>query len=834
MIDFSHDRRLGEIGNLIEGVSTLATKGYDSGSIQVLEGLAAVRKRPAMYIGDTGKRGLHHLVYETVDNSIDEALAGHCSKISVVVHIDNSISVVDDGRGIPVDKFKNSKDPKLKKKSTLEVVMTVLHAGGKFDNDAYKVSGGLHGVGISCVNALSEWCEVEVKRDGYVHFLSFKRGVPDGDIEKRGRVKSTGTRVTFRPDAEIFEETVYDTDTLMNRLRELAFLNKGIKISFEDERTDEEAVVMQYKGGLIEYIDYLNRNKEALHRKAIYFEGKKDDAECEIALQYTSSYSDTVFSFVNNINTHEGGTHLSGFKTALTKSLNNHAKKNNMLKKGMTALTGDDAREGLTAIVSVRIMNPQFEGQTKMKLGNSEVMGIVNSLVFEGLNTYFEENPTVANRIVNKTLDAARAREAARKARDLTRRKGALDGFSTLPGKLSDCSEKDPALCEIFIVEGDSAGGSAKQGRDRKYQAILPIRGKILNIEKARVDKMLNNNEIKSLITALGAGFGKEDFNSEKLRYHKVIIMTDADVDGAHIRTLLLTFFFRQMPELIQRGHLFIAQPPLYLVKKGKKSRYLDSDAEKELFLMESVMDGCVVTSDIGSKRPNTLTLKVLLAGLQRAQERRGLLERLDRVYGVSAEMTEAALKLPKKTILDPTTLSSSETVLLFGDDAKLIDTSIEQEELELGDEDSENAPVINKIVRRGDQIDLAFFKSHEFQVLLNHDKPEEGIGKPPYRVVEEKTGDVFETEDLLELHSKLMELGQKGITLQRYKGLGEMNADQLKVTTMDPENRRLLRVDSDNETMSSQTFELLMGDQVEPRKAFIQKHAADVLNLDI
>lgn len=809
----------------------MASKGYDSGSIQVLEGLQAVRKRPAMYIGDTGARGLHHLVYETVDNSIDEALAGHCTKIAVVVHIDNSISVSDDGRGIPVDKFSNTKDPKLKNKSTLEVVMTVLHAGGKFDNEAYKVSGGLHGVGISCVNALSEWCEVEVKRDGHTHFMSFKRGVPDGPIEKRGRIKSSGTRVTFRPDAEIFEETVYNSETLLNRLRELAFLNKGIKISFEDERTEDEVIVMQYKGGLVEYVQYLNRNREALHRKAIDFEGKKDDVECEISMQYTTSYTDTTLSFVNNINTHEGGTHLSGFKTALTKSLNNYAKKNNLLKKGLAALSGDDAREGLTAIVSVRIMNPQFEGQTKMKLGNSEVMGIVNSLVFEGLNTYFEENPTVANRIVGKTLDAARAREAARKARDLTRRKGALDGFSTLPGKLADCSEKDPALCEIFIVEGDSAGGSAKQGRDRKYQAILPIRGKILNIEKARVDKMLNNNEIKSLITALGAGFGKEDFNAEKLRYHKVIIMTDADVDGAHIRTLLLTFFFRQMPELIQRGHLFIAQPPLYLVKKGKKQRYLDSDEEKERFLLESVVESCEVTSDSDSKKPNQLNLKVLLAGLQRAQERRNLLLRLERVYGVTAEMAEASLTLPKAKFLDPSTLTASETLKIFGDDAKLMSTSIEQEELELDGEES--TPPARKI-RRGDQIDLAFFKSHEFQVLLKHDDPFDGIGKPPYRVTEEKSAEVFETDDLLKLHAHLMEIGQKGITLQRYKGLGEMNADQLKDTTMDPANRRLLRVDSEDEAISGDTFELLMGDQVEPRKAFIQKHAAEVRNLDI
>ena len=809
----------------------MATKGYDSGSIQVLEGLQAVRKRPAMYIGDTGTRGLHHLVYETVDNSIDEALAGHCSKISVTVHIDNSISVTDDGRGIPVDKFKNSKDPKLKKKSTLEVVMTILHAGGKFDNDAYKVSGGLHGVGISCVNALSEWCEAEVKRDGYVHFISFKRGVPDGPIEKRQKAKTTGTRVTFRPDAEIFEETVYNSDILLNRLRELAFLNKGIKIVFEDERTEDEAVVMQYKGGLVEYIAYLNRNKEPLHRKSIYFEGKKDDVECEIALQYTSAYSDTIFSFVNNINTHEGGTHLSGFRSALTKSLNGYAKKNNMLKKGMTALTGDDAREGLTAIVSVRVMDPQFEGQTKMKLGNSEVMGIVNSLVFEGLNIYLEENPTIGNRIVGKTLDAARAREAARKARDLTRRKGALDGFSTLPGKLADCSEKDPSMCEIFIVEGDSAGGSAKQGRDRKYQAILPIRGKILNIEKARVDKMLNNNEIKSLITALGAGFGKEDFNADKLRYHKVIIMTDADVDGAHIRTLLLTFFFRQMPELIQRGHLYIAQPPLYLVKKGKKQRYLDSDEEKEEFLLETVLDTCVVTS--ASDKKTKLNLKQLQTGLQRAQERRSLLQRMERVYGVTPEMTEEALKLSSAKIEEPSKISAKESAQIFGDDAKLIDTSIAQEELELGDEDAQSHGAV-KLIRRGDQIDLAFFKGHEFHVLLKHDDPYDGIGKPPYRVVDEKSNEEYEIDSIIELQDHLMELGSKGVSLQRYKGLGEMNADQLKDTTMDPDQRRLLRVEAEDEGISSETFSLLMGDQVEPRKAFIQKHAADVRNLDI
>ncbi|HIJ66487.1 MAG TPA: type IIA DNA topoisomerase subunit B, partial [Candidatus Hydrogenedentes bacterium] len=577
---------------------------YDASSIQVLEGLAAVRKRPAMYVGDTSTRGLHHLVYEVVDNSIDEALAGRCDKISVVVHIDNSVSVVDNGAGIPVGRH-----PKYRKKSALEVVMTMLHAGGKFDNQAYKVSGGLHGVGVSCVNALAEWCEVEVKQEGYVHFMSFKRGVPDGPLEKRGKSRATGTRTTFRPDPEIFEETVFNAETLLTRLRELAFLNRGLKITFEDERGEEEPVVMQYKGGILEYVAYLSRNKETLHRKPICFEAEKDRVQCEVALQYNTAYAEAVSSFVNNINTHEGGTHLSGFRAALTKSLNDYARRNNMLKKATASISGDDSREGLTAIISVRIPNPQFEGQTKMKLGNSEVQGIVNSMVYEGLGTYFEENPTVANRIINKTIEAARAREAARKARDLTRRKGALDSMS-LPGKLADCSEKDPALCELFIVEGDSAGGSAKQGRDRRYQAILPIRGKILNVEKARADRMLNNNEIRALITALGVGFGKDDFRIDKLRYHKIIIMTDADVDGAHIRTLLLTFFFRQMPELIQRGHLYIAQPPLYLIKKGKKARYLSTEEEKDKFLLETVLDSIKITSTNGGEAPVKVNFK--------------------------------------------------------------------------------------------------------------------------------------------------------------------------------------------------------------------------------
>ncbi len=813
----------------------MSETGYGAQSIQVLEGLEAVRKRPAMYIGDTGNRGLHHLVYEVVDNSIDEALAGHCTKVEVKVHVDNSVTVIDDGRGIPVDKFTNTKDPKLKGKSSLEVVLTVLHAGGKFEKGAYKVSGGLHGVGVSCVNALSEWLEAEVRRDGKAYFMNFKRGVPQGDLEERGKSKASGTRITFKPDAEIFETLTYDSDTLLNRLRELAFLNKGIKITYEDERSDAEMIVMQYKGGIVEYVEYLNNNREPLHRKPVYFEAKKDDVECEISLQYTTSYSDTISSFVNNINTHEGGTHLTGFRSALTKALNEHVKKNNLLKKGMSPITGDDSREGLTAIVSVRVLEPQFEGQTKMKLGNSEVQGIVHSIVYDGLITYFEENPSVANRICNKTLEAAMAREAARKARDLTRRKSLLDGGSALPGKLADCSEKNPELCEIFIVEGDSAGGSAKQGRDRRFQAILPIRGKILNIEKARVDKMLNNNEIKNLITALGCGFGQEDFHLENLRYHKVIIMTDADVDGAHIRTLLLTFFFRQMPQLIQKGKLYIAQPPLYLVKKGKKSRYLNTEEERDEFLIEMVLESYEITAGKGDK-PKKLAQKDLKRLFKAAQDRQRILQRLARVFGVTTEMAEASLKLPKTKIKNADSITSAERAKIFGDEAELVDTSRVQEELPLeGVEGNGNGPPRPKLARQGHQIDLAFLKSHEFSVLLQHGDDADRADNPPFKITAKEEGAVpVECETSLDLRHQVMAIGEKGVSIQRYKGLGEMDAEQLKETTMDPAKRTLMRVDSQSDSDASVTFELLMGDLVEPRKNFIQAHAADVKNLDI
>ena len=564
----------------------------------------------------------------------------------------------------------------------------------------------------------------------------------------------------------------------------------------------------------------------------MYLEAEKDGVECEVALQYTTSYSETVSSFANNINTHEGGTHLSGFRAALTKSLNDYARKNNMLKRANAAVSGDDTREGLTAIVSVRVHNPQFEGQTKMKLGNSEVQGIVNSMVYEGLQTYLEENPTLANRIINKALEAARARAAARKARDLTRRKGALDSIGQA-AKLADCSEKDPALCELFLVEGDSAGGSAKQGRDRRYQAILPLRGKILNVEKARVDKMLNNNEIRSMITALGVGFGKDDFKIENLRYNKVIIMTDADVDGAHIRTLLLTFFFRQMPDLIRHGHLYIAQPPLYQVRKGKKARYLSTDEEMEQFLFELALDSCKVTSNDEGKQRSALSLKALTRGMNAALERERMLSRLQRVYGVSVAQVMACLALPRDKVRDPGSLTPSELRDLFGSEVEFVNTREVQEELAEEENGNGNGHV-ERVVREDDQVDLAFFRSHEFSALMSHAEPLAALGAPPFRIDNKDGEQDFETNELLELREELLALGKKGLHIQRYKGLGEMNAEELAATTMDPEKRTVLQVSAEDEIAADDIFVTLMGDMVEPRKEFIEKHAPEVRNLDI
>ncbi len=628
---------------------------YDAGKIQVLRGLEAVRKRPAMYIGDVSSKGLHHLVYEVVDNSIDEAMAGFCSQIKVTLHKDNSVTVEDDGRGIPVDMHPVQKRP------AVEVVMTTLHAGGKFDKNTYKVSGGLHGVGVSVVNALSEWMEVEVYRDGKIYYQKYERGNPVTDLKVTGKHKKTGTKVHFLADSTIFRKVKYNFDTLANRLRELAFLNPGIKIIFTDENQDK-TVEFYYKGGLVSFVEYLEQNRTPIHKKPIYIEGEKENVQVQVAFQYDTSFTENIFSYVNNIPTIEGGTHLVGFKSALTRSINNYALKNNLAKGLGNGLTGDDVREGLTAIVSVRVLEPQFEGQTKTKLGNSEVKGIVDSITSEGLNGFFEQNPSVVKKIIEKCTLAAKAREAARKARELTRRKTALDGGG-LPGKLADCSIRDPEHAEIFLVEGDSAGGSAKQGRDRRFQAILPLKGKILNVEKARLEKILSNDEIRTIITALGTGIGRDEFNAEKLRYHKIIIMTDADVDGAHIRTLLLTFFFRYMRELIELGHVYIAQPPLYRIAKGKEEYYAYDEDERE------------------------------------------------------------------------------------------------------------------EITKR---------------------------------------------------------MGKDGVNIQRYKGLGEMNPEQLWKTTMDPEQRLVLQVNIEEAFEADRIFSTLMGDNVEPRRAFIEENARYVRNLDV
>ena len=634
---------------------TKSQEKYTAEQIQVLKGLEAVRKRPAMYIGDISTRGLNHLVYEVVDNSIDEVMAGYCSTIKVTLNKDGSVTVADDGRGIPVDIHPTEKRP------ALEVVMTVLHAGAKFDKSSYKVSGGLHGVGVSVVNALSEWCEVEVCRDGQIYFQRYKIGIPETDVEVIGKCKATGTKTTFFPDKSIFQKAELSFDILAERMRELAFLNKGLEINISDEDSGKKHTFM-YEGGLTEFIDYLNENRTPLHKKPILVSGERDDVSVEIAIQYNDSYIENIFSYVNDINTIEGGTHLVGFKAALTRTLNNYAQKNNLLKKEDFTFTGEDVREGLTAVISAKVMEPQFEGQTKTKLGNSEVKGVVESIFGDKLATFLEENPPVGKKIIEKSLTAARSREAARKARELTRRKSALDGGS-LPGKLADCSIQDPAQCEVFLVEGDSAGGSAKQGRDRRFQAILPLKGKILNVEKARIDKILSNDEIRTIISALGTGIGAEDFDPDKLRYHKIIIMTDADVDGSHIRTLLLTFFFRYMRSLIDRGHVYIAQPPLYKIKKGKEEHYVYDDEERDLIL----------------KR-----------------------------------------------------------------------------------------------------------------------------------------------------------MGTNGATIQRYKGLGEMNPDQLWQTTMDPEQRTNLQVTIEEVITADHIFSTLMGENVEPRRKFIEENAQYVKNLDV
>jgi len=797
-----------------------AKKSYDAGSIKVLEGLEAVRKRPAMYIGSTGTPGLHHLVYEVVDNSVDESLSGHCDKIEVFIHTDNSVTVIDNGRGIPVDMHAKEKKP------AAEVVMTKLHAGGKFDKGSYKVSGGLHGVGISVVNALSENLDLEIRRGGDVYQQSYTRGVPKGSLTKTGKTKRTGTIVTFKPDADIFEDLVYSFETLSQRLRELAFLNKGLSISIVDERKDKRKDFL-YKGGIIEFVQHLTKSKTPLHNKPVYFTGEKAGIELEIALQYNTSYTENIFSFANSINTIEGGTHLSGFKAALTRTINAYAAANKLFKDLKSNFSGDDVREGLIAVISVRIAEPQFEGQTKTKLGNSDVKGMVETLVNEHLGAYLEENPSRAKKIVTKCRDSALAREAARKARDLTRRKGALEA-STLPGKLADCQEKDPAMCEIFLVEGDSAGGSAKQGRDRRFQAILPLRGKIINVEKARYDKMLASNEIRTIITALGTGIGKEDFDVSKLRYHRVVIMTDADVDGQHIRTLLLTFFYRQMKELIDHGYLYIAQPPLYKVSWGKKKqKYLDNEKELDEFLMRQATEKRTLVVEKNGKRPIAGTR--LISVLKRMKDYFFYLERLTR-RGKDPELVEFLLELgvPKGS---PFTKREKTEALR---------DKLEQQGFEVSDvSHDEEYNLFEMVVQSSTgagmhktKVNRRLVSEVEYRNMQAIRKELSDQWTPPFII--NGTGDDVRCESRREMLEKFMEIAKKGINVQRYKGLGEMNPDQLWETTMDPDTRRMLSVRIEDAVETENIFTVLMGDQVEPRRKFIDENALEVVNLDV
>ena len=792
----------------------MSADSYDASDIKVLEGLEAVRKRPAMYIGDTGAYGLHHLVYEAVDNAVDEALAGYCDSIKVILHSDGSCSVGDNGRGIPVEMHKESG------RSAAEVVLTVLHAGGKFEHSAYKVSGGLHGVGISVVNALSEWLEIEIRRQGRVWTQRYEYGVPQGDIAAGDKTAKHGTIVRFKPDAKIFEEVSFSFDTLSNRLREMAFLNKGLKIVIEDERDDRDHTFL-YKGGIIEFIKHLNQNKTPIHPKVLFFEGKKDGIEVEVALQYNDGYQENVFSFANTINTREGGTHLTGFRAALTGTLSNYAQAQGFLKTFKGAVTGDDVREGLTAVVSVRIPDPQFEGQTKAKLGNSEVKGLVQQIVNDRLAEVFEEDPTTARKIADKCVRAAQAREAARKARELTRKGGRDD--EGLAAKLADCSEREPQFREIFLVEGDSAGGSAKQGRDRKTQAVLPLRGKIINAEKARYDKVLSHQEIRLLISALGTGIGPEEFDVGKLRYHKVILMTDADVDGAHIRTLLLTFFFRHMVQVIEAGHLFIAQPPLFKIKKGRAERYAMSEREMEEFLLAQWVEKASIKVP-GKAQP--LKEDSLLEVLKRVLEFRTLFGKFCR-RGIPAAILDGLLrkkfKATKRGVGDAEiTAAVSEAA------AEATGWSVQ---VVSGDNGDSTTVQLTGPVQVSFSPDL--LKSPDYAQLLDIYAELAALHKGPCTVVD-GGGKEAVVNSLDDLVRAVMDFAKEGATLQRYKGLGEMNPEQLWETTMNPETRTLLKVTMEDAVGADEIFSVLMGDAVEPRREFIEKNALDVVNLDV
>jgi DNA gyrase subunit B len=796
----------------------MAAENYTAEDIKVLKGLDAVRKRPGMYIGDTDDiSGLHHMVYEVVDNAIDEALAGYADKVQVTIHVDNSVTVEDNGRGIPVDIHKEEG------RSAAEVIMTELHAGGKFDNNSYKVSGGLHGVGVSVVNFLSEWLELEIHRDGAIYRQRFERGVPVASLEKGEKTTKRGTRVTFKSDSEIFSVTEMNYETLSQRLRELAFLNSGVHIGILDERTEKHHE-FAYEGGIVSFVRDLNKNKVALHESPIFIRDEKDGEGVEIAMQWNDGYVENIYCFTNTIKNTDGGTHLVGFKGALTRTVNKYVVDTGVLEKLKLSLEGDDIREGLTAVISVKVRDPKFSSQTKDKLVSSHVKTWVEQVVNERLAEYFEENPREAKRLTDKIIDAARARDAARKARELTRRKGALDSAS-LPGKLADCSERDPRFCEIFFVEGDSAGGSAKQGRDRRYQAILPLKGKILNVEKARLDKILSSEEIRLMITALGTGIGADDFDIAKLRYHKIIIMTDADVDGSHIRTLILTFFFRHMQEVIKRGHLYIAQPPLFKVSQGKKDTYLKDESEKSRFLMGRVAESVEIAPFTGLP----IRGEALINMLQRMEEYRNHARKL------------AARGIPRRA-LDVLAENHFLDRTAFGDDEKLdaVQKALANAGFEnvrvLTDEETET-PVLQFIAAGNGSgkkvvVNHELLGQYEFRQAAKAHEQLSAFGLPPYSVKHgEDTTTYTNIDDLLE---QIYKLAEKGLTIQRYKGLGEMNPDQLWETTMNPQTRRLLQVSIEDAVGAEELFTILMGDQVEPRRVFIQDNALEVKNLDI
>lgn len=799
---------------------------YGAEQIKVLDGLEAVRNTPGMYIGNTGVEGLHHLVWEVVDNSVDEALAGYCNKITVVVHLDSSVTIEDDGRGIPTDIHPTEKIP------AAEVVMTILHAGGKFDSETYKVSGGLHGVGVSVVNALSESLKLEIRRGGQVFRQFYKRGKKVTDLEIVGTTKRNGTKITFKPDTEVFGAAELNYDTIASRLRELAFLNKGLTITFDDERSQKQTVVFEFEGGIVSFVEHLNRARKTMEGNTIYISGEKDGNQVECAIQYNDGYSETILSFCNNINTFEGGTHLSGFRAALTRTVNQYANSKGLLKNGKNVLniTGDDLREGLTAILSVRMLNPQFDSQTKSKLGNMDIRGIVEQLINDKLSEYLEENPNTAKWIINKGIEAGRAREAAKKARELTRRKSALES-AALPGKLADCQEKDPAASELFLVEGESAGGSAKQGRDRKFQAILPLRGKILNVEKARFDKIVQSQEIRTLITAMGTGIGEEDFDISKIRYHKIIIMTDADVDGSHIRTLLLTFFFRCVPDVVNRGYLYFAQPPLFKVKKGKEEFYIKDESKLDDVVLGYGLENAKVLKNDGSYLEG-LVLVNLIKNLLRMEKILELFERKNMDGQVIKFFIDSGLKPDSLDTLENTEALLNNTVTRI--ETEMPEIAILEKRIDKDEEESKyliELKTRHNGLNRTTLIDYEILDSPSLQEILTIHHRLEMMGPAPY--VLETDGASKSFSSFSRLVETVIEQGRKKISIQRYKGLGEMNAEQLWETTMNPENRKILQVNVDDAIKANEIFSTLMGDQVEPRRDFIEKNALNVMNLD-